>query len=453
MIYFGLIIFAIYLVFKFLYIYLPLRYEHHKETKAAHSYKGFAILIPAYNEESVIVNCVNSLCDIVYPSYRVYIIDDGSTDSTFDVLHRHLCLRQVRIQEDVRLEYAAITSKWQSRKYPYIFVICKQNGGKADALNAGISCCCEEVVVTLDADCMLKDDAIEVMNGVFQDNRIIAAGGTVQIIQSVDLSSGKARLKCRLKNIIKYQMLQYLMAFYLHKFTQSRLNALIVISGAYGAFRRSALIDIRGYRRSVGEDMDITLKLHRYIKTKAAHCAMAYVPQSICYTECPESLKNLTRQRLRWQKAFVDCAIKYGRFLFRRFKAGISLFFLLDALLLGTLTTLMFLLIPLLIILSGKVTIVFIVLFLIDFFIGIAECSVAFIIAQRFGLTKAEKNSFRLGFFIPFQLLTFRFLNITYIVSGTVSYAINKNHWNKADRLGRSLSIPKSIKRRRHYRR
>ena len=88
----------------------------------------------------------------------------------------------------------------------------------------------------------------------------------------------------------------------------------------------------------------------------------------------------------------------------------------------------MFLLIPLLIILSSKVTIVFIVLFLIDFFIGIAECSTAFLIAQRFGLTKAEKNSFRLGFFIPFQLLTFRFLNIAYIVAGTVSYAINKEY-------------------------
>lgn len=443
MFYFGITIFVIYLVFKVLYIYFPLKrkkqFEYKNEVKCN---KSFAILVPAYNEKDVILNCVQSLINIKYGNYRVYIINDGSDDNTFPILNRYLSLIPIRLREDNRLSYQSVLSKFRSRNHPNIFVINKENGGKADALNAGISCCSEDYVITLDADCMLKEDSIGIMNRVFQNENIVAAGGTVHIIQNIGDKNHRLNMIFNLKNIIKYQVVQYLTSFYLYKYTQSIFNALIVISGAYGAFKRSMLIEIDGYRKSVGEDMDITLKVHKYIKANNRKYLMTYVPQSICYTECPENLKNLTKQRIRWQKAFVDCTIKHGLEMFRHFNTAVSLFFIFDCLILGTLTSIMVLMIPLSFILTHKISLLFIVFFSADFFLGITESIVTIIITKRYHFRFSRKDFFRLCFFIPFQQISYKFLNILYVILGTCSYFINKNHWNKAERLGRCFSQP-----------
>lgn len=443
MLYFGLFIFGIYLIFKSLYILIPLIKDKKTlpETDAKVQ-KSFSILIPAYNEEDVILNCIRSLLKINYPNYNVFIINDGSKDDTFSILNQYLKLYRIRYNASDKLDFEPISAVYCSRLHSNIFVIDKKNGGKADALNAGIACSRAEYVITLDADCMLKYDAISIMNDVFEDEKIIAAGGTVHIIQGVQYLRGKPRLTCRLKNIINFQVLQYLTAFYLHKCTQSFYEALIVISGAYGAFKRSILLQIDGYRKSVGEDMDITLKLHKYIKASTKKLRMLYVPQSVCYTECPENMRNLTKQRIRWQKAFIDCVALYGRRMFRKFKSAVSFFFVFDAFLLGTITALMIILIPVFIIISKEISLIFIIFFSLDFFLGILECAATLIIASRNNYRFLRNDYMRLIVFIPYQLLTYRFLNISYVILGIISYIKNKNYWNKAERLGRSFSQP-----------
>lgn len=170
---------------------------------------------------------------------------------------------------------------------------------------------------------------------------------------------------------------------------------------------------------------------------------MTYVPHSVCYTECPENLKSLTKQRIRWQKAFIDCTVKYGLKMFRHFKTAVSIFFIFDSLILGTLTTIMLILIPLYIVLSKQVSLIFYILFLIDFFLSLIESIISIMIAGRFQFVFNKKDYLKVALFIPFQLISFRFLNILYIILGTFGYIKNKNQWNKADRLGRSL--PQSL--------
>lgn len=439
MIYLGGVVFVLYAVFKLLYIIFPLKNKRLEVEKSVTNYKSFGVLVPSYNEKEVILNCVSSLINLQYPNYSVYIIDDGSTDGTFDILNEHLLLMPARLRQDTRLDCSSVISAHRSRLRPNIYVIKKENGGKADALNAGIACCAEEMVVTLDADCMLKDDALDMMNRAFQNERVIAAGGAVHITQSIN-SSDTDKIVFKLKNLIKYQVMQYLIAFYLHKYTQSRFKSLIVVSGAYGAFKRSLLIKLGGYRKTVGEDMDITLKIQQYIKTNKKRHVISFVPQSVCYTECPESFKNLMKQRIRWQKAFVDCMLRYGPKMFRTFKAGLSCFFIFDYLILGTVTSFLFFLLPLLLILGSKLSTVFIILFAADLALDVAECVVSKRIALRYSFSFSSPDNLRVGIFIPFKALACKFLNLLFVITGTFSYFIRRERWNKAERLGRSFS-------------
>lgn len=443
MLYFGLAIFAVYIVFKLLYLLVPPFCTKRLNVGGqASTYRSFAVLVPAFNEKDVIINCLKSLINLHYPNYSVFIINDGSYDETFDVLNKFLSLYSVHLKENGNLSFERISSKCRSQRYPNIFVINKKNGGKADALNAGIACCRADYVVTLDADCMLRENALSVMNRAFADKSVIAAGGAVHIVQSIKRSAGQTKLTCRIKNVIKFQTMQYLTAFYLHKCTQSLLNALIVISGAFGAFRRDVLIDVCGYRKSVGEDMDITLKIHHYIKRQKKKLNMLFVPQSVCYTECPENMRNLTKQRIRWQKAFVDCLVHYGTKMFRHFKPSISMFFVFDALLLGTITAVMILIVPVLVIIQNQTVWLFIIFFGTDFLLGIVEGIMTIKVCARYGNRYEKRDWLRVGAFIPFQLLTYRFLNIFFVLFGTASYIKNKDHWNKAERLGRTISLP-----------
>lgn len=441
MIYIGGVIFVLYLIFKFIYICFPLKQKRQEEHERVMRYKSFAILVPAYNEKSVIINCVNSLKKLQYPNYSVYVINDGSDDGMYDVLNEDLRFVPANLKQNHRLEHKRIISKMRSGIYSNIYVINKENGGKADALNAGIACCREEIVVTLDADCMLKEDALDVMNRTFQDRRVVAAGGTVHITQSIN-SNDTERMIFKLKRLIKYQVIQYLIAFYLHKITQSNFRSLIVISGAYGAFKKNLLLRLNGYRKSVGEDMDITLKIQQYIKASDKRYIMLYVPESVCFTECPENFINLMKQRVRWQKAFIDCALKYGYKMFRRFKPGISFFFIFDYFVLGTVTTFLVLLIPFFILFGEGVPIVFFILIAIDFVLGAVECFVSKKVAKRYNYCFEGKDNLRVGIFIPFKLIIFTLLNMIFVLAGTFAYIINKERWNKAERLGRCFSGP-----------
>nr|WP_245746198.1 glycosyltransferase family 2 protein [Evansella caseinilytica] len=394
------------------------------------------ILIPAYNEENIIKNCIQSILHIDYRKYEAFIINDGSSDNTMELLKSLLKLEKVNKKKANKLAHKQITAVYQSARFPQIFVIDKANGGKADSLNAGIEYAEYENIVTLDADSSLDVNSLQVINSAFRDENAIAGGGMVHIGQAFHGDYTNPKPKLSIRNLMKFQFIQYLANFYLYKITQAKFNALAIISGAFGIFKKSALFEVGGYRITVGEDMDITMRIQKLIKTKYPEKKILFIPEAVCFTEGPESFRDLFKQRIRWQKAFIDCIIIYGPSLFTKFGIGMSLFLIVDALILGTLTAFPTLIIPFIILFSGQGPYLALMLFAFSFSLGIFQSLVALTITQRFGYKFSKRDRIRLGLFVPFEIVTYRFLGVIFNTFGTVGYFINKHSWNKVKRHG-----------------
>jgi cellulose synthase/poly-beta-1,6-N-acetylglucosamine synthase-like glycosyltransferase len=274
----AFLFFCLFTIFQLVYIIIPLLHLRPKD-KPLHttSQSPITILVPAYNEEASIHHCIEGITSVTYKHYEAIIINDGSTDATLEVLHGVLDLSPVTKPCTGRLLYKPIRNIFQSRRFPQLYVIDKTNGGKADALNAGIDYAQHGVVVTLDADSILGHNSLHAVNVSFEDHRIVAAGGTVHITQGTRGESCSPTSTFKVSNLLRYQVLQYMTAFYLYKFTQSYIGALTVISGAFGVFRKHLLFEIGGFRKSLGEDMDITLRIQRFISTRMRRKKIVYI--------------------------------------------------------------------------------------------------------------------------------------------------------------------------------
>lgn len=432
-----LIMYIIFFTFQALYITVPLfsvkknRYKERSEHES-----GISILIPAYNEEAIIKNCIQAILHVDYKNYEAFIINDGSSDRTLALLTSILDLKKVEKKKAGKLTHKPIKEIFQSALYPAIFVIDKENGGKADSLNAGIELAAFENIITLDADSELDVNSLQIINTALEDPNVIAAGGMVHISQAFHGDYTNPTPRFNVSNLIKFQFLQYLANFYLYKITQAKFNGLAIISGAFGVFKRSALFEVNGYRITVGEDMDITMRIQMLIKTKYPKKKILFIPEAVCFTEGPESFKDLFKQRIRWQKAFIDCIIIYGKSLLTKFRLGISVFLIVDALILGTLTAFPTLITPFIIWIAGEGGVLALMLFAFSFSLGIFQSLVALIVTHRFGYVFSLADKIRLCLFVPFEIVTYRFLGIIFNTFGTVGYFINKHSWNKVERVG-----------------
>lgn len=434
-----IIMYVIFFVFQALYIFVPLLTVKGNRSKntPTHYEQGLSVLIPAYNESAVIKNCIQAVLHVDYNRFEVIIINDGSTDQSMELLTSILELRKCKKNKANKLKHEEIKGIYESSKFPNIFVIDKENGGKADSLNAGIEYAKYETIITLDADSSLDVNSLKTINHAFQDPDVIAAGGMVHIGQTFHGDYTNPQPKFAVSNLIKFQFMQYLANFYLYKITQTKFNALAIISGAFGIFKKNVLFEVGGYRITVGEDMDITMRIQRLIKTSQRDKKILFIPEAVCFTEAPESFRDLFKQRIRWQKAFIDCIIIYGRSLFAKFGWGVSTFLVVDSLMLGTLTAFPTLLIPFIILFSGQGALLALMLFAFSFSLGVFQSIVSLTITKRMGHQFTKPDLIRLSFFIPFEIVTYRFLGVIFNTFGTVAYFINKNSWNKVQRVGK----------------
>lgn len=279
-----------------------------------------ALLSPAYNEATTIVESVRSLLALKYPHFEVVVINDGSSDDTLGVLAEAFDLHPVTRAHELTLPHADIRGLYGAADHPRLLVIDKENGGKADALNAGLNLCRAPVVCAIDADSLLERDSL--MRGVrpfVEDpSRVVAVGGTIRVANGCKVEHGRIReIGLPRHPLALLQTVEYLRAFLLARLAWSRIGALTLISGAFGLFRRSAVIEAGGYsRETVGEDMELILKLHRAMRDKGADYIVSYVPEPVCWTEVPESLTTLARQRMRWQRGALQCARQHADMTF-----------------------------------------------------------------------------------------------------------------------------------------
>ncbi|RCW77337.1 glycosyltransferase family 2 protein [Saliterribacillus persicus] len=431
-------LFALFIVFQLLYILYPLFYVK-KDPDQQELEKGISVIVPAYNEEKVILNCMQGILNLDYSNYEIIFVNDGSEDDTLKILIDNLEFEPTyRKLPAVKIPHEEVRDVYQSKKYPKIFLLDKENGGKADALNAGTEYAAKEIVVTLDADSVLDSASLKAISLNFQQEDVVAAGGLVQISQGFEGNFTNPTPTFRIPGLIRYQVIQYLTAFYLHKLTQARLKSIVVIAGAFGAFRKQALFDINGYRKTVGEDMDVTLRIHQLIKTnkKYKQSKLIFIPEAICYTECPATLRDLYGQRIRWQKAFVDCFFHFKKAFFRKLGIRLSIFFLVDALLLGTLNAFPIVIIPFMLLFNADNFMIALALFTITIFLASYQSTVMMIVSRRFGMHYSRINLIKVIFFIPFEIVTYRLLGLAFIITGTLMYFKNKDSWHVSRRVG-----------------
>lgn len=430
-------LFIAFVLFQTVYILVPLFKNEKKKRIPINRQHSFSIIVPAYNEEKVIENCIHGYLHQAHRDAELIIVNDGSTDSTFDVLKELLDLHIYhRPGEDDGLIHKEVINLFRSSLHPSIYVLDKVNGGKADALNAGITFSRNDLVVTLDADSILGEDALVEMNAAFQDHRVIACGGNVLISQAFSGEIGNLKPTFTIPNVIRYQFLQYLTAFLLHKRAQAAVGAITVIAGAFGTFRRETLFHIQGFRSTIGEDMDITLKLHRWIEENGRSSRIAFVPSAVCYTECPDTLKSMFKQRVRWQKAFIDCLIHYRSSYFTRFSWRFSLFFLVDQFIIGTLNAFTVIAAPVVFIFRHDGMTLFLLLGLTAVLLFMYQSIITIYISRLHGIRFSKRDIIRILCFLPVEIGVYRMINLVFVVYGTLSYFHQPQSWDKFERTG-----------------
>ena len=281
---------------------------------------AISVLAPAFNEELTIVESTRSLLALQYPDFEVIVINDGSKDGTLARLISEFGLQQVDRLTDQSVEHAAVCGFYASPRQPRLLVVDKENGGKADALNAGINCCRTELFCAIDADSILESDALLRVVRPFIDepDLTIAAGGTIRIANGCKVDSGRITDIQLPRNFLALvQIVEYLRAFLMARVGLGKMQALTVISGAFGLFRWRHVVEVGGYSHgTVGEDMELVVKLHRMMRERRQDYRIDFIAEPVCWTECPDTLSVLARQRARWQRGALECFAKHKRMLF-----------------------------------------------------------------------------------------------------------------------------------------
>jgi cellulose synthase/poly-beta-1,6-N-acetylglucosamine synthase-like glycosyltransferase len=272
--------------------------------------KPISIIVPAYNEEKGIIQSVRSLLSINYPSYEIIVVNDGSKDQTLEVMITNYEMIEVHKVIRKQIETKTIKRIYQSKLLPYLFLVDKDNGGKADALNVGLNFSHFSYVCSLDGDSVLESDAfLKVMKPIIDSNEeVIASGGSIRIANGCEIENGNIINIGLSKNpLVIMQIIEYLRAFLMGRVGLSKHNLLLIISGAFGVFSKHWVLQAGGYKtNTVGEDMELVVRLHRLLKERQVDKKIVYVPDPVCWTEVPESITYLRRQRRRWHRGLFE---------------------------------------------------------------------------------------------------------------------------------------------------
>lgn len=277
-----------------------------------------SMLAPAYNEAATIRESVQALLALYYPNLEVVVVNDGSQDATLTVLQESFELVPIHPIYRRQIDTKPVGGLYRSRKHPGLLVVDKANGGKADALNAGLQLASGELFCAMDADTLIEPDALlRMVRPFLMRDDVLSAGGTVRVVNGSQVQGGRVVIPCMPRRILAgFQVVEYLRAFLFGRLGWNRLGGNLIISGAFGLFRREAVIAAGGYAHdTVGEDMELVLRLRRHgYETRGPH-RVAFIPDPVAWTEVPESLQVLGRQRDRWHRGLADSLWRHRRVL------------------------------------------------------------------------------------------------------------------------------------------
>ncbi|RSK35566.1 glycosyltransferase family 2 protein [Bhargavaea beijingensis] len=272
--------------------------------------KPVSILVPAYNEEAGVVGSIHSLLNLNYPQTELLVIDDGSTDQTAEVVIRQFDMVPAEKPAESRLDTKRVLDVYRSRIHPNLWLIKKENGGKGDALNVGINFARYPYFCTIDGDSILDGNSLlRVMKPIMTSGgKVVAAGGNVRIVNGMAVDHGVVSdIRLSGRPLVVMQVVEYLRAFLMGRIALSKLNMVLIISGAFSVFSKKFAFEAGGYNtETIGEDMEMVVKIQRLIKDKKMDARVEFVPDPVCWTEAPQSLAVLRRQRRRWHQGLLE---------------------------------------------------------------------------------------------------------------------------------------------------
>ncbi len=279
---------------------------------------SISILAPAYNEEATIAESVTALLALHYANLEVVVINDGSPDRTLEVLRDRFALVPVHTIVWRRLDTKPVRRLYRSKTHPNLVVVDKVNGGKADALNVGLNLATGDLVCVIDADTIVDADALPRLARPFlADAATIATGGMIRVANGSQVAGGRVlEVKAPRNPLAGMQVSEYLRAFLFGRLGWNELGGTLIISGAFGLFHREAMIACGGYTHdTVGEDMELVLKLRRRAYEAGQRHRVLFVPDAVAWTEVPETVAVLGRQRDRWHRGLADVLWRHRRLI------------------------------------------------------------------------------------------------------------------------------------------
>ncbi len=297
-------------------------YAGREETVSSQLAEGVSVVMPSYNEEVVIVASVQAALSLRYPCHEVIVVDDGSTDAMFERLRAAFDLVPVRreVPSDLTTRGTIVDVHVPRDGRTRLVVVRKENSGRSDSINVGINAAVEPLVVFIDADSILDPDALIVVTKPFADDptRVVATGGSIRAVNGCKVVDGRiVEVNLAKPWIVRIQVVEYLRAFLLGRMGWSRFGALILISGAFGMFRRDVLVEVGGLDPdSIGEDFELVMRIHSHMIENRRDYRVQFVGEPVSWTEVPVTAKVLRSQRRRWHRGLWETLWKYRKMVF-----------------------------------------------------------------------------------------------------------------------------------------
>jgi cellulose synthase/poly-beta-1,6-N-acetylglucosamine synthase-like glycosyltransferase len=289
-----------------------------------------SVLIPAHNEEKTIVETVRSMLMVNYGEFEIIVVNDGSEDLTLRRLIDVYELRRTDRPYKRAIPTANVRAVYGSLSHPNLTVIDKEKGGKSDALNAGINLARYPLFCSIDADSIIEDNALLRVVKPFMEKpaETVAAGGIVRIVNGCDVKDGRVtRIALSDRALPILQVVEYLRAFLTGRVGWSNLQSLLIISGAFGIYRKQEVVEIGGYTHDTDtEDLELVVRLHEHMRRRRKPYRVVFVPDPVCWTEAPETLSVLARQRNRWHRGLLQTLWLHKRMLFNPKYGNVGMF-------------------------------------------------------------------------------------------------------------------------------
>lgn len=406
------------------------------------------VIAPAFNESLSIVENIKGLLALKYHKLEIVVVNDGSKDDTLEKVIREFDLEKVFYPFDYEIGCKPIRGVYKSRNMALdkLMVVDKENGGKADALNAGINVSRSDLFMAMDVDSLIDREAVlKLVNPFLKETgkKVIATGAVVRVANSCRVTGGNVSKVHVPRNLwARFQALEYIRAFLIGRMAWKHIDGLLLISGAIGMFDVQTVKACGGYLSStVGEDMELLVRMRRYMSEQKKPYAVDFVPDPLCWTEVPESVKSLGRQRNRWMRGTMDTLRFHKKmFLNPRYKTVGMLgypYWLVFEWLAPIVEFIGFIYFVVLAV-SGNISWNYVIILLTFVYLFAVTMSSWAILLEAFTFHKYDKPSHIASFLFTAMLepLIFHPLTVWWGILGNIDYFRGKSGWGVQERKG-----------------